>query len=730
MTTKDELLSSVPAWASQQYGPEMANKIWHAHLTYLGLHPLQDGEPMTGTVPETLQVELKKVAVAPKKKKVARAKPLPKRTTLGTRAGPVTQKARGINALATLAGRAGYGVTGRVNIKELLPYTFPDFHARESFDAPFFARPCPRRPRHGFVDSRGVTDSKDLLLLFQEATAADPDAEVLVMSRLTGCFSGVATNSGVTFGMDHAGVTGKGDVIWHIPSPSKIPAHDGYCDIKESPYIEFVEHWGEAVMVQLRDGPPPPAALQDYVPRPDYRVEHVCDATPWFDDLIGWERHAATLPHRTAVLARGVALSSHVVVHCIIHGIAVITSDKPVAVGSVLQPESTTPVALTTTDHARIASLMCSLATWNYCTKNVEHKPSRAFKLDWPGLSLKTKNIVQDYYLQNQAIALSASVLHSMALWGNEPHLLRLRAFGAVTLAKFLVAACLGEARHFFRVGPGVYGKDSAVKWPELFQQYGLPCTKDNMRDHRNMVYEAALCMDLPSLLKTAEACARDFKGPWGRRPTNRDGDETAVERDRELTEGCSYGGKNWHIAATITAKFIRAIIAYIEEPTPERWELVAKYYNSALNTVHNGGYLLTKWIESSALDMAARAPCLGFISGVGMRIICSDMLPPLDMVRKARQGYNEYKKMPKRAMRRLLCFGDQFTTMPESIRSPRERTLIRHYPVEFIDLALHLRAYLSAYQLLKELDLWARRLDSNSGYYLDNYIAIVMEHE
>lgn len=633
------------------YGEELGDKIWNAYQ-----------KETQGKQPVVLQLPKAK----PVKKKGKRKGRKPegsdlafKRTLHGSHDSPITQKARGLRQLHKFTPYAGYDTLKSAMYKSLLPYKFYKF--KDGLLAPpAFARPCPIRPRHGFVESRRVRSDAELLTVFQESIAADPNAEVMVMEQLTGNFSAVITNAGITYGIGHDGVTASGSVLWRLPTP---PGLDALCfdgsTIKESAYMECVEDWGELCAVQLRDGPAPPAALLNYIPHADYKVTAILDATPYMADLLAWERVAKGLEPGTLVLAPGCALSSHVVVHCIAHKIAVITErDVWFNVGDVVQPEASTPPALTPADFKKMASLMGSLFEWHYMAVNEKAK-HRAFKSDWPLLSLLERNSDKNdsFKTHIQCLSTSLGTLHSMGVWGNSPHELRLRAFGVVTMTKFLAAACLGEARHFYAYGPGRDGATAEVPWNRLLDQFGI--SKSSMRDHRDYVYQAALAMGHKQLGETISQTVADFSGKWCRMD---DDDWRDYRCHGNKDKGCSYGGPKWHHSAKLTRDLYDALTAFMAHPAQAEWANVVSYYNIAVNAMHNGGPLLSKWIETRLFDNACAVPALFFANGVAMRVICSDGMPPA-ISKQMLEAPNDRTPEEWRIARVLVTFSNSWTS-------------------------------------------------------------------
>src|SRR5882757_8204135 len=85
-----------------------------------------------------------------------------------------------------------------------------------------FARPCPKRPRHGFVDSRVVKSVEELKGVVRETLKEDPEGEVMVMKFIPSRLNVVWTPSMLTVGKGHDGATCGKDTI-NIPLSGKNP---------------------------------------------------------------------------------------------------------------------------------------------------------------------------------------------------------------------------------------------------------------------------------------------------------------------------------------------------------------------------------------------------------------------------------------------------------------------------------------------------------------------------
>jgi len=548
-----------------------------------------------------------------------------------------TQKARGIYLLA--AGKLTgfpmcFASTPWKHSITTLPLEMPNER-----DFPLFARPCPERPRHGFVESRLVKTYEDLLNLFVEVRKVDPNAEVVCMPRFTARVSALASDAAVVYAEGSDGATaGKGQQFV-IPCCSnaftlKVRSMAVWTvkqwieeDIKEGAYIELVEHEGDMVAVQVRDGPSHTSATKVWLPHDEYYISDVfplpADAE---HDLIAWEQQVAELPKTTALWLPGQTLASHFAVHGIARQLPVFCTDDPPAVGVYHNRPDGAPEPLGAFDYLELGGLVAAYdrlalapkpPAWPFHSNKPEVDEARA---------LLDRTLFWDapYYLRNeerrwsvvgmQHLATSIATLHAMSHWGREPHLMRLRAFGALVLAKYLTAACVGEARHFYRHGPGVGNKyaKSAVPWT---RKLGFE-TCDGV--DRLQVYDRTLNLRLNDLPDLLEGCIQDFSGEWG----------SYDEDTGRFVEDTSYGGPRWQEASEAALDLVNALLRFMDNPTGSNWALVVVNYNRGVNLVHNGGKLLTKWMSDVLIDTVAAAPQLGFLNPWTMRLVFPKLAP------------------------------------------------------------------------------------------------------
>jgi hypothetical protein len=325
-----------------------------------------------------------------------------------------TQKLRGYLELA----KKTHGDTG---IQVPRP-----FHAVQSVEDlpstesayPTFARPCPKTPWHGFVESRIVKTRDEAAALFEEAQKYDSEAELLLCKPIEADYNLVVTPSSVTIGPGNDGATAGRDVItiplvgsafggnWGDPETL---LKSGVDITKEDPYFEVVTHGQYAYVTQLRAGVKAPRS-QDYIPS-RFTVQHVVPAE---GDLIAFRDAAAAFPDGTVVNHHGGSLTSHYGVHCLINNLPVVTSFVP-EVGQTLEKTGDELPA---------------------------HDPYQVMKgiAAGTGMPLLSSNDLCDR-LRHMLM-----VLHNSAALG-ERHSFHI-GFAAVTMFHAGMAAAHGEARH------------------------------------------------------------------------------------------------------------------------------------------------------------------------------------------------------------------------------------------------------------------------------------------
>lgn len=256
---------------------------------------------------------------------------------------PQTQKARGICLLAS----AYLGV----DAAKIYTILKTQRGANEFVWPPkwteVFARPCPVRPRHGFVDSRPIHSTEELVTVMKETKAADPKGEVLLMPLIDATLNAIWTPSLLTIGKGRDGAT-AGKNVTLVPLVGKNPISSdllqkaGIVD-GDSPYVEAVyDDTGRARLTQLRAGPPV-SSKDDFIPFP---VTVSTILVPDGMELLTWEKLIQDNSTKAGVAVNNVGGSpaDHYSVHARTFNIPVVTS-RQIKLGDELAPTSTVPLS-------------------------------------------------------------------------------------------------------------------------------------------------------------------------------------------------------------------------------------------------------------------------------------------------------------------------------------------------------------------------------------------------
>ena len=215
---------------------------------------------------------------------------------------------------------------------------------------PIFARPCPRRPRHGFVESRVVNNWAELDLVRLETLAADPEGEMILCPFLPSLYNAVLVPTLFTVGKGHDGATLGKDVMTFPLIGSKDPLFDPKAlamvgiGPDESPYIEVIYPKNyDLVLTQLRAGPKLAATGPDYIPTTTV-VKEVIKVDLGMSLLV-WEKLLLLKEGQEGVVVwhPGGSLIDHFSVHCRTVKIPICTTFEPV-VGQVLYPTKQAPL--------------------------------------------------------------------------------------------------------------------------------------------------------------------------------------------------------------------------------------------------------------------------------------------------------------------------------------------------------------------------------------------------
>lgn len=440
---------------------------------------------------------------------------------------------------------------------------------------PLFVRPCPTRPRHGFVDSQPVHDHAELAAVAGEAVAAEPDAELLLTDFIEGGRSAILTPNSISIGAGHDGATGGKSFTIYGPALDEgltdAIRRDADIGPDEVPYVELVENKAanDYAIVQARSGPPVSVA-RDYVPKA-VTVERVLLAHPDLD-LVKWESTIAKAEPGTVVYAPGLSLASHFCVHAVVNGVPVVTTAEP-SVGDVLQPND--DCAWSRQDWKRLAEFI------KQADKDLSHDVGAGFS---------NLAVVGLHFAGQPTPA--------------EDHQLRLLAYGAVSAAKLISAACIGEARHVSNVRDDGYYSPKHDK-PQLRAHRALSIVRaadSAVRCARNNLYHKAIRFPLSDIARALKATSYIYN---------------------YLAWSSAYGGKKWAGINAGARKLCLALVKFRREPGAKTWAGVVSAWNLAINREHNGGApALSKFsVGSDYMTRAQVWPCASFLT-CGERVL------------------------------------------------------------------------------------------------------------
>lgn len=422
-----------------------------------------------------------------------------------------------------------------------------------------FARPCPIRPRHGFVDSRPIHDAETLAAVMREAKAEDEEAEVIIMPFLDAAFSAIWTPSSLSMGPGNDGATSGKDAI-HLQQTSDYMRqhHSGVLKSAgvgedDDPFIEIVVTGGKkpppgavldgfdskyrTQLVQLRAGPRLGHHV-DYIPG-TVEVSNIVETRG--ESLLEWERRVQDLGIGDVVWHPGGTLASHYSVHCITKGIPVLISREP-RIGEVLEPTESLP------DYDMLSCIQGLMAGMSV------------------RIGSKVKTVVNQMtgrhqhtyeYMDNVGEAVRIGHLcwaaHNAGLLrgSNTYHI----GYCAAIMHRFGTAACLGEARH---------------------------ATGGRERKERDQIYKTA------------------FSNPFQARKKL----QRALWLFKNYHWGGGYGGEAWAECTQSVLDMDTAIIKLLNGDGAVV-DLV-QTFNRSVDKAHNHGWWLNKWAETHLFQQAA----------------------------------------------------------------------------------------------------------------------------
>lgn len=295
-----------------------------------------------------------------------------------------------------------------------------DIQYAKEIDA--YIRPCPIRPRHGFVESnRMISTQENIRTVWEACKAADSEGELIICRAINAKYNAIITPSMLAVGPGNAGATGGKDSV-SIPLMGVLPPEiqdttkllSVGVDINvHDPYLELVidndDLW---YYTQLRAGAKVPKA-PDYVPEL-MRVERTLEAS---GDLIEWEKQVGTITQGTVVYHIGGTLISHYGVHCLTNHIPIFTTRIP-TIGDVLEPIG----------------------------EKVQHEPQQMIRGLALGVMVPMDQSNSTKFRAAELLPLMMTVLHNSPAMGNGWGVWV--GFAASIMIRCGMAASHGEARH------------------------------------------------------------------------------------------------------------------------------------------------------------------------------------------------------------------------------------------------------------------------------------------
>lgn len=427
-------------------------------------------------------------------------------------------------------------------------------------DGGLFVRPCPVRPRHGFVESRALRSTDkgsvqtELREVFAEARKADPESELLLVPTIKATHNVILTPTRLAVGVGNDGATaGKKSTVFPLAG---VAFHELPVDLvkkagvgaEEDPYIEVVltgthcdaysvyksyDLKSLVYFTQLRAGVRiSPAVDRDFIPD-RMKVEKVLEAS---GDLLEWERQVKEeIKPGTAVYHLGGTLISHYGVHCVYNNIPIFTSRIP-RIDEVLMPTAKP-------DRPSAESIARGLA--------IGAGP-------YIGLRLERGHPKPDGYpltvTCNEATSFLLTASHNAAAMGGDNG--TWIGIAASLMMRLGMAASHGEARH-----------------------------KGERSIDRSKVYKLAL-NDFFAARETLGHAQWKFKN---------------------MGWSSGYGGKKWAQCTDSIFRLDKAAQAVLKDKSDESiTELVTALHN-AINQAHNGGWWLNKFVQQEVFDHTSR---------------------------------------------------------------------------------------------------------------------------
>lgn len=511
----------------------------------------------------------------------------------------------GFSRLETAVYKANQLVDSESSIAELVV----ERHRAQYGPSVMFVRPCPVRPRHGFVDSQAVSvnsykeSTAKLKAIAEAALSADPDSEIAISQFLKAECNAILTNTGVTLGPGNDGATsGRNSITIPIKTDLdkliKYKTHQFGVGAAEGAYLEFVDSdapenpfgYSPPYITQVRAGPKVEAS-DDYIPRRT-KVGQIITITP-DQNLLDWEQDTQKYANvrNLVVYHEGGSINSHFGVHCVINQVPYITSFQP-KLGSII--DKTAQTEWQDDDFAYIAELV-----------------KRYDQLDHRTLFDSSRAKYARFVL---------SGLHAIGnlMQSRSEYAFRAAAAALVTGARLFNTVATGELRH---VNGNVTPDTPAYLFFDhaRLRKYAL-----NGLSNRDTLYSDA--MGDHSFMVTA---ANRVLGSYYN------------YSQPEWHSG--YGGYTWAECAKGSFLFSQKLAFFVLEPNRKNLQDVLNEFNALVNLVHNNGWWLNKVLGADELERCSKYPAVAFVSNTTYKLLTG-------VNDESKQGDAYYEDLLKRA--------------------------------------------------------------------------------
>ena len=438
-----------------------------------------------------------------------------------------------------------------------------------------FCRPCPTKPRHGFIDSRTCKSAESIRKIYEQTLEEDAGGELILMQQAHADLSAVWTPESYSIGCGNAGATSGRATTLALPHDELIPKHvKEQAGIQSTPYIEFVSHNDELCPVQLRDGPLPVVMNINWIPN-DVVVKNTIDTDAY--TLLEYENELKNAPPGTVVFSRGSGLTSHWAAHAFNNNIPFFTGVYPI--NGKKYKKNTDNMPQSNGNWKEIADYI------RYYSKIPLYQVMGINRLGFHQTSTT---------LCAPSIILAVTMGHLASLCNkHDSRINHIIARAIVVFMGTFISALFGELRHLRSrnvvVGSLVENEPVYTSMPRSFP-YNLPPRPQNVDIDRTCVFNDVLNGPLNNYLSSLTSLEVDFMHPlWG--------------------TTCSFGGGCWSSAASTLHGLYITVLLFMRCPSLSTWSAMVAAWHVCINEEHNRGRILTKFIGGSVFDMAANFP-------------------------------------------------------------------------------------------------------------------------